>query len=169
VLRVRLGENRGRLVEHEDRTGADQRFRDLGETKMGDAERARARLGIKTGAHFEKRGLDRLPVEATEAASSRSESLGSKQDVASDRKLRDHQNVLRNDRDAEPLGFRRAGDRNRRAADQERTLVGRMHAAQDLDQRRFAGPVLAEEGVSPPPSGDRGRRRPKPSRPESVW
>ena len=58
---------------------------------------------------------------------------------------RKQQQLLIDRGDARALRLERAGERHLLAVDADAALVGRVHAGDDLDQRRLAGAVLAQQ------------------------
>ena len=68
-------------------------------------------------------------------------------DVVGDRQVGDQRQLLEDAGDAGRVGRRRRRERDRLAVEQHPALVGRDDAGHDLDQRRFAGAVLAEHRV----------------------
>ena len=70
-----------------------------------------------------------------------------------------------------PASLAAAGDGEADLAAVERhaAFVGRDHAGHDLDQRRFAGAVLAEDGVDAARHGRSARPSPAPGRRHSAW
>ena len=113
---------------------------------MCDAEPGEERLGL---------GVHRRPVDAATGA----ERLAAHEDVLGDRQVGEERRLLVDDRDARGLGLRGRAEVDRLAVEQQLAAVAAVHAGDDLDQRRLAGAVLADEGV------DRARRAPR-GRPE---
>ena len=68
-------------------------------------------------------------------------------DVLGNRQRRHQAQLLRDGHDAGGDGIVRAGEMALLSVDANRAAVGTMHAAEDADQRRFAGAVLAHDGV----------------------
>jgi hypothetical protein len=56
--------------------------------------------------------------------------------------------VLKHRADAQHEAFARRADPDRPAMGQDLARIGLLHAGKHADQRRFAGPVLAQEDVN---------------------
>ena len=69
------------------------------------------------------------------------------EDVLGDRQVREDHRLLVDGRDAEALRVLGGGDADRRAIDADLAGVLLLDAGHDLDQGRFAGPVLAQQRV----------------------
>ena len=69
-------------------------------------------------------------------------------DVVGDREVGDQRQLLEDAGDAGRMGRGRRCKRDRLAVEQHAALVGRDDARHDLDQRRLAGAVLAEDRVN---------------------
>ena len=67
------------------------------------------------------------------------------EDVLGDGQVGKEQRLLIDRGDAEALRFRGAADLDRLAGEQDFAAVGLIDAGDDLDQRGFAGAVLAEQ------------------------
>ena len=67
------------------------------------------------------------------------------EDVLGHAEIREDQRLLVDGGDAQPLGVGRVPRRRGRAVDQDLALVRLVDAGHDLDQRRLAGPVLADQ------------------------
>ena len=90
--------------------------------------------------------------------------LAAEEDVLGDGAVRQEVELLVDDRDAGLLAPRRVVERDLLAVDPDRALVGRVHAGEDLHQRRLAGAVLAHDRVDLAGRAGRGRRRGAPGR-----
>ena len=73
--------------------------------------------------------------------------LVAEEDVGRDRQMRAQHDFLMHCVDAEADRLVRIGQRDRLAAPEHLARGARMDASQKLDQRRLAGPVLADDGV----------------------
>ncbi len=69
------------------------------------------------------------------------------EDVLGHRQVRENHRFLVDSRDAEALRVLGGGDADRRAIDADLAAVLVLDAGHDLDQGRFAGPVLAQQRV----------------------
>ena len=83
----------------------------------------------------------RPPVDQPEPADRRA----ADEDVLRHRQRRDQAQFLVDGDDAEPLGVLRIGRTEFGAVEHDAAAGGRHHARQDLEQRRLAGAVLAEQ------------------------
>ena len=70
------------------------------------------------------------------------------EDVLGDVEVGKQQRLLIDRGDAQSLRLRGASDRDRLAVEQDLAAIGLMHAGDDLDERRLAGAVLAEQRVN---------------------
>ena len=147
-FRVRLRQNRGRLVEHHDLAGMDERPRDLRQPQMRNAESGSFGVRVEACADLGKRGLD--------GSVSRSRSDG--RDLARlpsppRRIFRPIENsgtirmscgtTVMPRRDAS-LGLVTATTLSRH---EEIPLVGHVHTAQNLNERGLASAILSNQGV----------------------
>ena len=73
--------------------------------------------------------------------------LAAKEDVLGRGQFGNQIEFLVDDRDAGALGVLNAREANRRALDPDLAVIVDVHAGEDLHQCRFAGAVLAHEGV----------------------
>ena len=69
------------------------------------------------------------------------------ENVLGDGQLREQQQLLEDRGDAAALGVMRVREANDIAVQADGALVGLVEAGDDLDQRRLAGAVLAEQGM----------------------
>src|SRR5690348_6117818 len=111
---------------------------------MPDAEIAQAgrRLDPALELRKEPRGLI---AHAAMVEKAKAPMRLTRKNVLSDGEIVEHHRFLMNDADAELRGFLRRGDDDRRAIENDRAAVRRVHARQNLHQRRFAGAVLADQ------------------------
>jgi hypothetical protein len=86
---------------------------------------------------------ERLAVDAAAAG----ERLAAHEDVLRDREVGEERGLLVDHRDAGRAGGGRAVERHRLAVEQHAAGVGAVHTGEDLDQRRLARAVLADQGV----------------------
>ena len=70
------------------------------------------------------------------------------ENVLGDIEIGKQQRLLIDRGDAKPLRLGGAADRDRSAGQKHLAAIRLMHAGDDLDQRRFAGPVLAKQRVN---------------------
>ena len=70
------------------------------------------------------------------------------ENVLGDVEIGKQQRLLIDGGDAQPLRLGGAADRDRPAGQKDLAAIRLMHAGYDLDERRFAGAVLAEQGVN---------------------
>jgi len=76
--------------------------------------------------------------------------------------------VLRNEGDAAAAGVARRPEADVAAPEADPSLVRPEEAGGDRDERRLAGPVLAEEGVDLSPEDRQGRAVERPGRTEAL-
>ncbi len=142
-----LGQSRGRFVENEQprllRQGPDDQHKLL----VDEIERSHRRFGVDVEPKIsEKRARPRADAGARRSTRCR---VGSscRKTVLADRQVGRDVQLLRQKRDARPLGFVDRGGQERSAAEAHLAGVAtdRMHARQDLNERRLARPVLTEE------------------------
>ncbi len=69
-------------------------------------------------------------------------------DVVGDREMRDERQLLKDAGDTFPVGGGRGGEAHFPAFEVKLAFVGSHHSRHDLDERRFAGSVLSEDGVN---------------------
>ena len=124
---------RGRPAERDRLALAAGQLPDLG-GERGDVD---AQI-----AHHLARALEHLLAIDEEAVADR---LAAEIEVGRDVAHVDQREVLEHRRDAQLARRVRVGDPDRPAADLELAAVRLMNAAQDLDQGRFAGAVVADD------------------------
>ena len=91
-------------------------------------------------------GVRLLLVEAGEGEEAL-ERLAAEEEVPRDAHQRDHAEILEHGGDAVFRRVARAPEAHRRAVDQDLALGRLVDAGEDLDQRRLAGAVVAEEAM----------------------
>ena len=142
----RFAERRGRLVHDDEPRAHGERARDLDELLLGDREIAnqRHRVALEADPVGDRAGLLGEAPPADEEPRAR---LAADEHVLGDRHVGGEGEFLVDGDDAGALGVvgRREGDRLAEELDLAR--VGAVRAGQDLEQRRLAGAVLAEQGV----------------------
>ena len=146
LLRLAVGQRRGRLVEDQDAR--------LGGGGAGDLHQLLLRLGQARdlGARVDRivdevqvpgrLGAGGGPVDRDAAAD-----LGAEEDVLGDGELGDEVDLLRSDGDAGGLRLLRAREADRLAVEAELARGRAEAAAEDVHQRRLAGAVLADDRV----------------------
>ena len=147
-VHVGLGERSRRLVHDHHARVLRQRLGDFDALPIGDRQRRDFGVDVdmRTVEVVEQRARfrpHRAPVHAAERHARRV----ADEDVFGDAQLRKEQQLLIDDRDA--LGARFAGrtEMNDLVANPNFAGVGAMNSGHDLDQRRLAGAVLAEQRV----------------------
>ena len=170
LLGLARPERRRRLVEDEDPRVGRQRLGDLDHLPLGERQRAdrgvrRRCRGRAARSAVGARAAHRAGVEQAEAAR-----LAAERQVLRDGQIEEQAELLVDGGDAE----RRApgacrGSSTGVAADRDRAGVGGEHAGQDVDQRRLAGAVLADQRVDLARPQRRATRRRAPARRESAW
>ena len=145
-VRLALGQRRGRLVEDDDPRRGRGRPGDGDDLALRDRERLRrSTSGSRvTPSRVEKRR--RLAVHARVVDQAEpADRLPAEEDVLGDGEIGLQVQLLVHRADAERLRLRRGGDRRPARPSSRIGRVGPVDAADDLDQRRFAGAVLAEQ------------------------
>jgi hypothetical protein len=146
MIGFRIGERRRRFVEHEDPAIKGERARDLEELAVSGRQRAGERVRIdpqrQSTEHRLRAGAHRRLIKAAEAAD-----LPAAENVGRDAEVRQAQHLLVDHADAVLDGLARAGRGKRLAAPADLAAIGLDQPGQDLQQRRLAGAVLADEGV----------------------
>ena len=148
-LRFLLGERRGRLVHDEDAGLAGERAGDLDDALLGDGEALDQRVDVDRGEAelVEERAgplAHRPVVDHREARPALHRQVGER-DVLGDGHVAHHRDFLGEETDAGSDGGARIGEDDLGAVDAHRAGVAGVDAGQDLDQRRLAGAVRAEE------------------------
>ena len=119
---------------------------DLHPLAVGDRQRADFRIDIELGAveRIEQRSALLAHCRPIQRRPSRLGRLAEK-DIFGDRQFGKQQQFLMNGGDARSMGLARRCKSDRRAVDADLAFVGLVQARHDLDQRRLAGAVLAEQ------------------------
>jgi hypothetical protein len=149
-LDLALLQRGGRLVEHEHAALPVQRLGDGDQLALGEAQRAHAPLRIDTHIELGQRGARVLPHARSVDQRERSKAAHreiAERDILGDRQRRHQPQLLRDGNDAGGDGVARAGEMAGLAGDENIAAVGTMHTAEDADERRLAGAVLADNGV----------------------
>ncbi len=135
----------GRLVHDQHTRAPGQRLGDLHQLLLGDREPAGDAIRVdahpQPGEDLLHLALHRTGVDAAAAA----QRLAADEDVLGDRQVGEQRWLLVDDRDPALGGVARAVEEDVLAVDRQRSAVGLMDAAEDLDQRRLPGAVLADE------------------------
>ena len=135
------------------------------------AASVRPRAGLRTSMATPSVGEDRLGLARTSRASRSTCAavLVADEDVLGDVQVGEEQRLLVDRRDAEALRLGGAADGHRLAVEQDLAAVGLVDAGDDLDQRRLAGAVLAEQRMDLARIERRARRRRAPGSRRSAW
>ena len=142
------GERRGRLVHHDDSGVEREGLGDLDQLLLGDREAERDPVEVEPDAEplEDRLGLrvHRREVDAPPGA----KRLAADEDVLDDREVGEERRLLVDHRDPGVASVGRAAQRDLDPVDEQLPAVRRVHAGEDLHERRLAGPVLADEGMS---------------------
>ena len=141
---VRSSEHRRRLVEHEDAHAAMQGLGDFEDLLLGDAQARDRPIGVQVDVHLGE-GADGLAAGGAPVDQPAALAVAAEHQVLGDRQRRKQVELLVDGDDAQALGVCRRGDANRLTVQQDRPGIGLLRARQDLDERRLARPVLADE------------------------
>ena len=145
LLHLVFAQSRRRLVEHQDARRSGHRLGDLDELALGERETAHGEPRVERHPEETEQlggaGAQGAPVDQPEPTR-----LAADQDVRRDVHLREQRQLLRHTGDAELLGAVRCQGAELLAAHLDAADVGGDHAGEDLDERRLAGAVLAEQG-----------------------
>ena len=140
------GERRGRLVHDEDANFQRDRLGDFDRLLSGQRQAARRISHVQRDAEF---GEDRFGLaKHLPPVDHRSAVLVADEDVLGDIQIGKQQRLLIDRGDAKTLRLGGAAYRDRSAGQENLAAIRLMHAGYDLDQRRFAGPVLAKQRVN---------------------
>ena len=141
---------RRRLVQDEDAALAAQRLGDRHQLALGEAERSDRPVGVgievELGEHGARRGAHLRAIDQGQRPEPAHRQIAER-DVLRDRQRRHQPQLLRNGHDAGGDGVARAREVPLRAVDPNRAAIGTPDAAQNADQRGFAGAILADHGV----------------------
>ena len=141
------GQRRGGLVENEYARFARQRLGDLHHlaARQGQILDQRLRMNVaRTGAR--KRFLGYLPLRSPVDHAETLRRIGD-DDIVGDAEFGDERQFLEDAGDAGLVGGGRRSEIHLLAFHRHAALVGRDDAGHDLDQRRLAGAVFAEDGM----------------------
>ena len=139
-------QHRGRLVEHEDFGAAHQRFQDLDPLLQADRQFADDGVGIDLETVFAPE-FGELLADRASALGEQRPALGAEHHVFEHAQRRHQHEMLENHADAVADRFARRADPDRLAVDADLAGVGFIEAVEDRHQRRFAGPVFADDAV----------------------
>ncbi len=158
ALRLQVGErakqrvhfvrrqDRGRLVEDDHPVRHQECAGDLDHLPLGD--RQPPDEGVGRGRAAERReALGRDPSHRRAIKKKAASLLASEKQVLGDRELAGEELFLMDQHDAMPLGVRRGRKPDRHAVQQDFARVRLLISAEQLDEGRFAGTVLAEDGA----------------------
>ncbi len=115
--------------------------------KLSDADRP---VGVGCEVELRQHGARLVAHAASIDHRERAETAHrqiAERDVLGDRQRRHQAQLLRDGDDAGGDRVVRAGEMAEPAVDEDLAAVGTMHAAEDADQRRLAGAVLADDGM----------------------
>jgi hypothetical protein len=138
-------QGRGGLVHDEHADVQRDGLGDLDRLPGGDRQAAGGHARIDV--HAEARQDVRRLVAHTPPVHHPAQVAVADEDVPGDAEVGEDQRFLEDRGDAPGLGVGGAAQPHALAVDEDLTAVGRVHAGHDLDQRRLAGAVLADEGV----------------------
>ncbi len=164
TVHLDTAECRGGLVHHEEAGVEGDGLGDLDDLLVGDGEAGGRAAGVdahpEPGEEALGLGDHRGPVDAATAG----QRLAAHEDVLGDRQVGEERRLLVDDRDAGLLGVGGRGEVDGLAAQLEDPGVAAVDTGDDLDQRRLAGAVLADEGVDrttvdPQAAGPQGHHR----------
>ena len=144
-----VGQSRRRFVEDEDAGALSERLHDLDELAPADPEGPHRGPDVDVDAEAGKEalGLEVHSVGVDERPAAR---LVAEKDVLRDGHVVDQRELLVDHRDASRLCVPHRLEAGGGAVDEERAFVriGRIETAEDLDEGRLPGPVLAAKGVN---------------------
>ena len=139
-----LVERRGRLVHHHHLGVERDRLGDLDHLLAGDVEVRHQRVGVDADVE-EVEHAARLGAHSGGVDDAAARRLAAEEDVLRHRSLGQQRELLVDHRDADPERLHRVGEGPRLAAEAHLAGVGPKDPGEDLDQRRLAGAVLADE------------------------
>ncbi len=143
------GRERGRRLVHDDDSGIErQGLGDLDQLLLGDREAERDPVEVEPDAEplEDRLGLS-MHCGGVDPATG-AQRLAADEDVLDDREVGEERRLLVDDGDPAVARVGRAGQGDLDAVDEQLPAVRRVHAGEDLHERRFAGSVLADESVS---------------------
>ena len=171
-----LLQHRGRLVEQDGDMALDaaverQRLGDLHHLAVGEGEVGAARAGIDVEMDLlQFLGRRRVHARLGDEAEAEELLLAAEEDVFGDGQASAGSIVPGTPwrcRNRRPGAARRCV--TWLAVDEDAARIGLVDAVQHLEQRRFAGAVLADEADDLAAVDVRSSHRPAPSRPERIW
>ena len=145
-LHFLLGQGGGRLVHHDDPAAEGDRPDDLDDLLLGDGQGTQFGGGVEVQPVLvdDRLRLGDLFLERDDAGGIAD--LVAHEDVFGDGYVAAEHQLLMDDADAVLAGVRNAVDLDVLALDADLPGVHRVDAAEDLDQRRFASAVFAQQG-----------------------
>ena len=145
---IRLGrrQHRGRLVEHENLGAAHQRLQDLDPLLQADRQFADNGVGMDFETIFAPE-LRQLLADRPRALGEQRPSFGAEHHVVQHAQRLHQHEMLENHADAVADRFARGANAHRLAVDADFARVGFIETVEDRHQRRFAGPVFADDAV----------------------
>ena len=151
------GERGGRLVHDQDADVQRERLGDLDGLLLREGQPTRGLRDVhphvEAGEHLLGFAPHPPPVDDAPAIAVPDE------DVLGDTEVGEDHRLLIDRRDRVGLGVEGAAQVAPLAVDEDLTDIGLLDAGHDLDERRLAGPVLAEQRVISPGSARARRRR----------
>ncbi len=147
VIGFGIGERGRRLVEDENLALEGERAGDLEQLAMGGGERLGGGIGIDPQIQAIENRSCALPHLRLTKPASRAQFPAGK-DVGGDAQVREREHLLVDHADATIDRVARAGHLERGVAPANLAGVRPNDAGEDLEQRRFARAVLADNGVS---------------------
>ena len=147
---VGCSQGRGRLVEDEDAGLARQRLGDLHHlaARQRQVLDQRQRMDVRRAGALE-RFLGEAPLRASVDHSEAPRRIGDR-NVVGDRKVGNERQLLEDAHDPGAIGGGGRVETDLGPVEDDASGIRRHHARQDLDERRLAGAVLAENGVNAP-------------------
>ena len=143
-------EGRGGFVEDEDAAARPQRLGDRHELTLGEAEgsdaRPRVRIEVELRQHLARFLAHAGAIDHSEGTEAPHRKIAER-DILSNRQRRHEPQVLGNGHDAGGDGVVGARKVAFLPVEADDAAVGTIDAAQNADQRRFARPVLPDDGV----------------------
>ena len=143
-------QRRGRLIENKELAAPAQRLGDGNELALGEAQSIDTGIGVRRKFELGERGPRLFPhgvaINGRNAKPAAHRRVVQRQ-VFGNRQGRDESQLLRNGGNARRDGIVRAAEVIGLAINRDLALIGPVHAAQNPRQRRFAGAVLADQGV----------------------
>jgi hypothetical protein len=142
LLDLLRGQHGGRFVHDQEPRIEQEGAYDLDALPFADAERGDDPARVE----FELIGVEHA-VELGEQFALRQARVETERDIFQHGQRLEQREMLEHHPNAEPPRRARIGDASRRPVEQDLALVGSENAVNHLDERGFAGAVLAEQGV----------------------